>query len=83
VISHETVWLRSTWHMDGLANFSFSEDNRVFTPLGGACQLKWAYYRGDRVGLYTFSEKGDTGSIEFSTFDYFARQNTPKQHIRE
>jgi beta-xylosidase len=69
-VAGDTVWLRSTWGMDGLARFSYSIDGSAFTEIGGPCKLTWGSYRGDRVGLYTSNSAGDRGYVDFSDFRY-------------
>jgi hypothetical protein len=69
VLSVGTIWLRSTWTVDGLARFSFSLDGGRFTELGTTCRLSWGAYRGDRVGLYTFGSE-EKGYVDFRNFQY-------------
>jgi beta-xylosidase len=65
-----TLWLRSTWGLDGLSRFSFSTDGRTFTPFGEPYQLAWGAYRGDRIGLFTFNNTADAGQVDFDWFHY-------------
>ena len=69
-ISASAVWLKSEWGFDGLSRFSFSLDGTHFSELGDPYQLSWGYYRGDRIGLYTFNDKQDSGYVDFSRFTY-------------
>lgn len=61
------VWLRSTWGFDGLSRFSYSTDGVRFQPLGSACPLTWADYRGDRVGVFA---TGKGGFVDVDSFAY-------------
>jgi beta-xylosidase len=70
VLTAANVWLRSTWGVQGLASFSYSFDGKTFTEIGEACRLTWGFYRGDRVGLYTWNSAGDRGYADFSDFRY-------------
>jgi beta-xylosidase len=70
VLSVSTIWLRSTWTVDGLARFSYSVDDARFTEFGTACRLSWGAYRGDRIGLYTFTDNGEKGYVDFRNFQY-------------
>jgi hypothetical protein len=65
-----TVWLRSSWSVDGIANFGYSLDGAKFKEIGAPCQLSWGSYRGDRIGLYTFSDAEEKGYVEFRDFRY-------------
>ncbi|MBR4643828.1 MAG: hypothetical protein IKO73_01535 [Bacteroidaceae bacterium] len=40
-----------------------------YTPLG-QYQLSWGFYRGDRIGIYCFSERGAKGYIDVDYFHY-------------
>ena len=68
VVSVTTIWMRSTWTVDGLARFSYSVDDARFTEFGTACRLSWGAYRGDRIGLYTFTGSGEKGLVDFRNF---------------
>jgi hypothetical protein len=70
VVASRSIWLRSTWGVEGLARFSFSFDGSAFTELGNPCRLSWGAYRGDRVGLYTSNSAMDRGYVDFSDFRY-------------
>jgi beta-xylosidase len=69
-IAATSVWLRSTWGMEGLAHFSYSLDGLTFTQVGEPCRLTWGAYRGDRIGLYTLNPTGERGYVDFSKFQY-------------
>jgi beta-xylosidase len=73
LVSSHKVWLRSTWGVEGVANFSYSLDGSAYKEFGGPCRLSWGSYRGDRIGLYTFNSKMDKGSVDFSDFRYQVR----------
>ncbi len=69
------VWLRSTWGLDGLSHFSYSLDGDTYLPLGEPCQLMWSYYRGDRLGLYSFNDEGEKGFVDVDYFHYALQKN--------
>ncbi|MFF5494307.1 family 43 glycosylhydrolase [Streptomyces aquilus] len=69
VITQNTVWLRTTWDVDGVSRFSYSLDGSSFTSFGGTYQLTWGGYRGDRVGLYTYNP-ADTGYVDVDSVQY-------------
>ncbi len=64
------IWLQSQWGLDGLSTFSYSLDGKEYHPLGEPYQLVWGNYRGDRLGLYCFNDKGEKGYVDFDCFDY-------------
>jgi beta-xylosidase len=65
-----TLYLKSTWNLDGLSQFSYSIDGAAFTPFGKPYQLTWGSYRGDRVGIYSFNDSGDAGHLDVDWFHY-------------
>ena len=62
-ITQNAVWLRTTWDVNGVSQFSYSLDGSSFTAFGGSYQLTWGGYRGDRVGLYTYNPN-NTGYVD-------------------
>ncbi len=74
------VWLRSTWGLDGVSQFSFSTDGETFSPFGEPYQLVWGSYRGDRVGLFTYNNLTDTGTVDIDwlNFDFSGPQRRSK-----
>jgi beta-xylosidase len=61
------VWLRSSWGLDGIGRFSYSTDGIDFSPIGPPCKAGWAFYRGDRIGIYT---TGPSGYVDLDQFTY-------------
>ena len=68
------LYLRSTWGLDGMSQFSYSLDGDHYTPLG-QYQLSWGYYRGDRIGIYCFNERAEQGYIDVEYFHYNMSQH--------
>jgi beta-xylosidase len=64
------IWLRSHWDIDGKSQYAYSLDGQTFTTAGPEFQLTWGYYRGDRVGIFTFNDLSDSGEIDVDSFDY-------------
>ena len=64
------VYLRTTIDFDGEATFAWSTDGKRFTDSGETFRLKWGSYRGDRIGLYTFNNECEEGSVDIERFDY-------------
>lgn len=69
-VPRSTVWLRSTWNFAGVTDFWYSEDGVDFKRVGKPCQLTWAFYRGDRTGLFTYNANGARGYIDIDSFQY-------------
>jgi hypothetical protein len=69
-VSGTSVWLRSSWGLDGLCRFSRSLDGQTFEPVGEPYQMKWASYRGDRIGLFSYNNAADAGYVDFDSFHY-------------
>lgn len=65
------VWLRSQWGLDGRSQFYYSLDGDHFMPFGEPYQLIWGYYRGDRLGIYCFNDKGESGFVDVDYFHYY------------
>ncbi len=69
-LAGEQVWLRSTWGRDGVSRFSYSADGAAFHPIGAPCKAGWAFYRGDRIGIYS---AGSSGYVDVDRFTYTIR----------
>ena len=65
-----TIWLRSTWGLDGQSRYSFSEDGQTFTEFGQPYVLSWGHYRGDRIGIYSYNNKADEGFVDADFLHY-------------
>ena len=74
VVTGNTLWLRSTWGLDGLSRFYYSSDGENFVPFGDAYQLRWGSYRGDRIGIYTYNSKADEGYVYVDYFHYIVKK---------
>jgi hypothetical protein len=45
-------------------------DGQTFTDFGTPYQLGWGYYRGDRVGIYSYNSQADAGYLDVDYFHY-------------
>lgn len=63
------LFLRSTWGLDGQSLFYYSTDGQHFTPFG-SYRLSWGFYRGDRIGVYSFNDLTDDGYVDVNYFHY-------------
>jgi len=64
------IWLRSVWGLDGKSRFSYSLDGEKFIDFGEMYQLKWGNYRGDRIGIYTFNDREESGIVDVDFLEY-------------
>jgi beta-xylosidase len=55
---------------DNKNQFYYSLDNQTFTPLGSSFVARWGYWKGCRVGLFSYNEKTDGGVAAFNWFRY-------------
>ena len=69
-LSAPTLWLASTWGLDGLSQFAYSLDGITFTDFAAPYPLRWGSYRGDRLGLYSFNNRTDTGYLDIDFLHY-------------
>ena len=69
-ISSTVVWFRSIWDIGGQSRFSFSLDGRRFVAFGDKFRLAWGFYRGDRIGIFNFNNKADSGHVDVKYFHY-------------
>jgi hypothetical protein len=69
-VAAKPLWLRSEWDLDGLCRFSYSTDGKTFASLGELYQFGWADYRGERIGLYSYNNAGESGHADFRSFTY-------------
>lgn len=70
VINSSIVWLKSTWALDGKSQYFYSFDGISFIAFGESYQLAWGAYRGDRIGIYSYNNKGDNGYVDVDFFNY-------------
>jgi len=64
------IWFRSVWGLDGESVYSYSTDGENYTPLGPPYLLAWGNYRGDRIGIYCFNNKGEKGYVDIDYCHY-------------
>jgi hypothetical protein len=64
------LWLRAEYDFGGASCFSFSLDGERFLPLGGPCELRFGYWKGARIGLFTYQTSGAGGIVDAGSFRY-------------
>jgi beta-xylosidase len=70
VVGPGRLWLRSSWGLDGVSRYAFSLDGTRFEEFGPPYRLSWGNYRGDRIGIFTFNDRADAGSVDVGAFRY-------------
>lgn len=70
VITGNTLWLKSTWSLDGKSQYAYSIDGNTFTPFGNPYQMMWGAYRGDRIAIFCYNNKADEGYVDVDYFHY-------------
>lgn len=81
-IEGNDLWIRSSWGLDGKSRYAFSVDGKTFSNFGDIYQLSWGHYRGDRIGLYSFNNKAEAGSVDVDFLDYDYRWKEIPDHDR-
>lgn len=69
----DEVWLRGTYEGD-TARLAYSLDGRNYSDSGTTFVLKFAQWKGARVGLFNYG----AGSVDFDSFRYTYGANAPK-----
>lgn len=69
-IKGDTVWFRTEYNFTGTTQFFFSIDGIDFLQLGGECKLCEGFWKGARIGLFTFNCLEESGSVDFNWFRY-------------
>lgn len=64
------IWLKTEWGLDGLAHYFYSVDGVNFSPFGSAWQMVWFKYRGDRIAIYNFNDKEESGYVDVDYLRY-------------
>lgn len=71
------LYLRSTWGLDGQAHYAYSKDGKRWLDTGIVFPMQWGFYRGDRIGLFTYNDKAARGQATFSRFCYTCSDHAP------
>ncbi len=69
-IRDKIVFFRTDINIPGSTNFSFSFDGKDFIPLGIDCTLKNVFWKGARIGLFTYNKSVECGYADFDWFYY-------------
>ena len=74
----DIIYLGSHWGLDGRCHYSYSTDGKSWHDLGARYHLQWGNYRGDRLGMFTYNNKGEAGQATFSDFSYISTDMMPR-----
>jgi len=55
----------------------YSTNGTDFIPFGEPYQLMWGNYRGDRIGIFTYNDKGEYGYADFDYLRYDYKSIAP------
>lgn len=67
-LEHDGLYLRATARYDtGEATFSYSFDNKTFTPLGDTLKMRFALtvFTGNKVCLFNYATRAPGGYVDF------------------
>ncbi|MBN2533181.1 MAG: glycoside hydrolase 43 family protein [Spirochaetales bacterium] len=70
VTGNKIIFFNTDIDINGSTRFSFSFDNVDFFTLGGNCTLESAFWKGARIGLFTYHHNGKGGCADFDLFYY-------------
>lgn len=70
VLKNKFLWLKSIWGLRGRNQNYYSLDGKYFVPFGKSYQMVWGAYRGDRIAIYNYNMKRDSGYIDADYFHY-------------
>ena len=69
-VSIPFVWFKTCWGMDGKSQYYYSLDGDNFIQFGEPYQMVWGNYRGDRIGIYCFNDKSESGYVDIDYLHY-------------
>lgn len=69
LITSNYIWLRSSWGLDGRCRYEYSTDGDYYIRLSDY-NLSWGFYRGDRIGIYNYNNKSESGYIDVDYLHY-------------
>jgi len=71
LIKSKRIFLRAQLDIKGEKNsFSYSTDSKTFVAIGEYFTTAAGYWKGTRMGLFSFNEKSDAGAASFNWFKY-------------
>jgi len=71
----KVIYMRSRVGFDNRLTYQYSYDGKSFNDFGEAYTLISGNYRGDMIGLFTYSNMEETGYMDVDWFDYRVSHN--------
>jgi beta-xylosidase len=65
-----SVLLGTLIDLNGRTKFYFSLDNESYIQFGGPCKLQAGFWKGARIGLFSFNTMNSSGRADFNWFRY-------------
>jgi beta-xylosidase len=70
-VSLKKIWLKVSLDIKGDKNqFYYSSDNKLYTLAGEPFATAFGYWKGTRIGLFSYNEADEKGSVSFNSFIY-------------
>jgi len=70
-IRSKKIYLKIDLDIKGNKNqFYYSLDNKQFNPLGESFTISAGFWKGTRLGLFSYNENSESGSAAFNWFTY-------------
>ena len=70
-LDSDLVWLRVSFDVnDNVFGYSYSTDGKDFIPLGGTFGMRFGFWKGARVALFSYNVDGPGGTAHFDEFIY-------------
>lgn len=80
-ITAKTIWLKTDINVDGWTMLYYGLTPKDFTQLGGNCELSSGYWKGSKIGLFTYNTGTNGGYADFSEFRYsYDGPASPEKH---
>jgi beta-xylosidase len=76
--STNLAWVRAEIDAEGGCVFAYSLDGKKYESIGNRFVFGWHNYRGTRLGLFTYNDRGEKGWIDFDDFRYDYQGPTTK-----
>lgn len=64
------IYLRSAWGQHAHSRYFYSLNGKHFKRFGGMYKLTWGNYRGDRIGIFCYNNRGPAGHVDVDWFHY-------------
>lgn len=69
-IQAKNIWLKTTLDVSAATLLYFSLDGLTYLQLGGDCKICGGFWKGARVGLFSYNTDTGIGRADFNWFKY-------------